>query len=119
MARLQIQTEDQYSAKASGILICDTNLLVIKIWMENAYGICPDWIAESVANRTYDLHLLTNIDLPWEPDPLREHPEKRAYFLSRYESELRKLDTSWQLVSGLGDHRFSQAKSIIESTLVF
>ena len=63
------------------MVFCDTDLLVIKIWSEHSFGYCPDWILRRIEQQQYDLVLLLNVDLPWEPDPLREHPHHRQYFL--------------------------------------
>lgn len=109
IARLQLEEEDRISKQAEGILICDTTLLVIKIWMLHAYGRCPDWILESIATRPYDLHLLTDVDLPWRPDPLREHPDLREFFKSWYKSELTGQRLAWKLVYGLGEERTERA----------
>jgi nicotinamide riboside kinase len=39
-------------------------------------------------NRNYDLYLLTYIDVPWQDDPQREHPDKREFFYDVYRKEL-------------------------------
>ena len=88
IARGQILLEDRMESSANRILFCDTNLIVIKIWSEYKYGRCSEWILNEISRRRYDLHLLTYIDIPWEDDPQREHPHKRAYFYDRYKQEL-------------------------------
>lgn len=109
IAREQIKLEDEYAQQTQNLLICDTNLLVIKIWMEHAYKTLPDWIAEEIAARAYDLHLLTDVDLPWEPDPLREHPHMRDYFFEKYRSDLEALNVPFIIISGNLNERLEQA----------
>ena len=115
IAKLQLQLEDEIALKTNGFLICDTNLLVIKIWMESAFGVCPNWILEEIQTRKYDLYLLPDIDLPWVPDPLREHPNERLFFKNWYERELLAAKVPFQIVSGIGELRIENAILAIES----
>jgi len=115
IARLQLDAEEQIKSNANGFLFCDTNLLVIKIWMENAFGFCPEWILSSLKINTYDLILLTDIDLPWQPDPLREHPNEREYFFDLYKNELEQSGARFFVVSGFGEVRTQKAIEIIQS----
>lgn len=117
IARLQLEMEDEKASSANGILFCDTTLLVIKIWMENAFKKSPDWILNSIQSRKYDFYLLTDIDLEWLPDPLREHPHKRQFFKDWYETELVAMNTNWGLVQGFGEARTVNALSILEKRL--
>lgn len=109
IAQQQIKTEDEYAGKTKRILICDTNLFVIKIWMEHAYNFCPDWIIEAIETRHYDLHLLTGIDFPWEDDPLREHPHLREHFYDLYRNELINYNTNFVEITGAFQERLSSA----------
>jgi nicotinamide riboside kinase len=111
IARLQVEEEEKKEKEANEILFCDTTLLVVKIWMENAFGSCPDWILESVEIRKYDLYLLPDIDLPWQPDPLREHPNQREFFLNWYVRELNRMKVNWKLISGNGIFRLKGCHS--------
>jgi NadR type nicotinamide-nucleotide adenylyltransferase len=90
IARGQLAAEDAAAALATGFLFCDTDLLVIKIWAENAFGTCPDWVLAELARPRYALTLLLAPDLPWAPDPLREHPDpaQRWHFYELYKAEL-------------------------------
>lgn len=105
IARQQLQEEERLAREAKRFLFCDTTLLVIQIWMEHAYGHCPDWIRKSVEERHYDLYFLCDIDLPWEPDPLREHPMKREYFFEKFLFSLKKMNVRYELVQGYFENR--------------
>ena len=61
--------------EACRLLICDTDLSVIQLWSEVVYGRVHPEIISWLKEITYDLFLVTAPDLPWEPDPLREHPD--------------------------------------------
>jgi NadR type nicotinamide-nucleotide adenylyltransferase len=111
----QIALEDKIAKSARRFLICDTNLMVTKIWAENAYKYCPEWIAETLKTRTYHLYLLTDIDTPWVADVQREHPHLREHLLKKYEEELARRTIPYKLVSGLGNQRLENAIRIIKN----
>jgi NadR type nicotinamide-nucleotide adenylyltransferase len=95
----------------------DTELLVTKIWAEYVFRMCHPWILDHLSNQDFDLYLLTNIDLPWEEDPLREHPEpeKRIELHHLYKQNLIDLGFSFAEISGIGSERVQNAIDIIEN----
>ncbi len=78
IARGQMSLEQSKLHEANNILFTDTEMLVCKIWLEFVFGQQSPLIEKAVLQQNYDLYLLCDIDLEWEPDPLREHPDKRA-----------------------------------------
>ena len=122
IARGQLLAEEaaaalQTAAPGRQLLFCDTDLLVIKVWAEHAFGHCPAWIIEELRRPRYALTLLLNVDLPWQPDPLREHPHLRAHFMELYRQELRAL--AWPVVeiSGSGRQRLVRAIAAVGAVL--
>ncbi len=113
IARAQVLLEDQLALNAKEILICDTNLLVIKIWGEFNYGDCPAEITEEMMRRKYDLHLLTYVDIPWVDDPQREHPDKREILYELYRNELIKNDINFVEITGSHELRRAAAVNAI------
>jgi nicotinamide riboside kinase len=69
-----------------------------------------------VRNHRYDLYLLCDIDLPWQADPLREHPQQREALFQLYQQELEKLGVNYKIIRGSGEQRLSNAISAIEET---
>lgn len=114
IARGQFRAEHDLAAIASGYLFCDTELLVTKIWSEVKYGRCHPWITETMALHPHDLYLLCDIDLPWEFDPLREHPDLRGYLFGLYRDELEARGWPYAVISGLGAQRLRNAIGVIE-----
>lgn len=100
IAQAQIAEEDKLTKEANEILICDTNLVIIKIWSEFKYGDCDQTILTAMNNRKYDLHLLTYVDIPWADDPLREHPDKREVLYEIYKRELQDTNTNFVEIKG-------------------
>jgi nicotinamide riboside kinase len=87
---------------------------VTKIWSEHAFKKCDPWILKSIESHPYDLYLLTNIDLPWEYDPQREHPDMREYFFNLYRNELSSRKLPFNIISGTGGLRLANAIKIVK-----
>ncbi|HMM10697.1 MAG TPA: ATP-binding protein [Bacteroidales bacterium] len=117
IAQKQEQLIRNTMAKESPAMFADTELLVCKIWSEFVFGHCPKSIEALVEQQNFDFYLLCNIDLPWEPDPLREHPEKRQELFSMYEAELRRRHWRYAVVSGVGNQRLENAIAHINHVL--
>ena len=104
-------------ARGHRVVFFDSDLLVIKIWFEHSFGTCPEWILDSIAHQKYDLVLLMGVDLPWEPDPLREHPHLRQHFYNLYQRELREYMFNFAEVAGDYDRRFAHACFLVDELL--
>jgi NadR type nicotinamide-nucleotide adenylyltransferase len=117
IAHGQTRMEDEWLFEANKVLICDTNLLTIKIWSEHKYGNCPEEILEYHAARSYDLYLLCYIDVPWQNDPQREHPDKREHFWFIYKNELEKSQVPYVEIGGSLDERRAKAVAAIEKII--
>lgn len=98
----QAAFEDELAGKANRFLFCDTDLRVIHIWSEHRFGKTNPWVLEEIRRRKYDLILLTDTDLPWTPDPLREYPELeiRQYFFEKYLKLARESGFAFEIISG-------------------
>ena len=117
IARGQLAAEVAAQARAHRIVFCDTDLLVIKIWFEHAFGSCPEWILHRIDQQPYDLVLLMGVDLPWQPDPLREHPHLRQHFHGLFQRELRAGGANFAEITGDPDQRFARACRLIDELL--
>ena len=107
----QVALEDEIAKRAEKYLFCDTDLRVVHIWSEHRFGKTHPWVLEQIAERKYDLILLTDTDLPWTPDPQREYPEleMRNYFLDLYTKLAQESSFPFHLVSGNKDERLKIA----------
>lgn len=117
IAKMQMQEEDKQIGKSNKYLFCDTNLLVLKVWSNFVFGKCCDFILENNLKRTYNLTLLTNIDIPWEPDPLREHPNKRDELFLIYKNELEQQNIVYSIISGSHTVRLQNATNSINDLI--
>lgn len=118
IANGQQRLEETWSTSAKDILICDTNLLVIKVWSNFKYGDTDPEILKALDESQYDLYLLTCIDLPWEDDPHREHPDRREELYSIYLKELNELAVPFVEIRGSREERRKTAIEAIDRLLV-
>ncbi len=116
IARGQLATEDEIASRVKATashlpLFIDTDLHVIRIWSEYVFGDCDTAILKEIAVRHYDLYLLCDTDLPWNPDPLREYPdlEERRRIFCYYLDYLSNQPTPWAMISGREEDRLRSA----------
>lgn len=117
IAHGQVRIEDEWSRGANNLLICDTNLYVIKVWSMFKYGNCDAEILRQIATRKYDLYLLTFIDVPWEDDPQREHPDKRYQLYEAYLNEMKNQPVPFVEIKGEREQRRNIAIEAVEKHL--
>jgi NadR type nicotinamide-nucleotide adenylyltransferase len=102
---------------ANKVCFLDTELLVTKIWCDVKYNKCHPWIIENLEKQYFDLYLLTDVDLPWEFDPFREHPNKRKFLFDLYKTELDVLGFNYRIVSGVGAKRLKNALGFVSEII--
>ena len=121
IARGQLRHEETAAVAAAAlgrpVMFCDTDLLVMKVWAEHAFGICPAWMLAELRRPRYALTLLLDVDLPWQPDPLREHPHMRQHFMQVYRQELQLLGWPVVEISGIAGQRLTQAIAAVQSAI--
>ena len=117
IAHGQLRLEDEWIQNANKVLICDTNLIVLKVWSDDKFGVTDPEIIKAMTTRHYDLLLLTNIDMPWEDDPQREHPDKREYFWNIYKKEVAESKIPAIEISGSREERRMKAVAEIQKIL--
>ena len=113
------QHEREQAALASSppLLICDTDLLVIGIWWEAKYGALHPWLRDRLSARTPRCYLLTNPEVSWQPDPLRETAGVRDALHDRYRTNLENDGFPFVEVRGNETKRLAQARHQIEAWL--
>jgi nicotinamide riboside kinase len=105
---------------AQSLLIADTDLVVIKVWWEVRYGGTHPWLDATLAEqlaRERRCYLLPRPDIPWAPDPLREHPNDRPALHARYRALLDSLGVDYLEVGGTREERLARAAAAIEGWL--
>lgn len=110
IARLQHEAEQHALLSRPELMVCDTDLLVLIVWSEVRYGEADPWIMDTFHaglqehQRTY---LLCDYDIPWQPDPLREHQDSRDQLFARYLAKLQQWQLPHVVVKGTQQQRLS------------
>ena len=111
--------KDERLPKEALPLFCDTEMQVLRIWSEYVFGKCDNRILRAVAERQYDLFLLCDIDLPWEPDELREYPDiaRRRELFSHYQEAMLGQHKPWKIIRGENQERLDLAIGYVDELL--
>ena len=117
IARGQLALEEAIAPKANKILFCDTDPLATTIWSKWLFQDCPKEISDLASRKSYDMYLLTDIDLPWEKDQVRYFPNQRKEFLASCREALEQSGRKYHLVCGIGNERAVSAINAISTTI--
>ena len=118
IAKGQMRLENELAMEANRVLICDTDLLETLVYSEQYYEGRVDPLLRKYAKlNTYDLYLLTDIDVPWEPDDLRDRPHQREEMFRAFEQALIDFDREYIRLSGGQDQRMETAIDHIDRLL--
>ncbi len=118
IAKGQLALENEAVQKAMNLLVCDTNLLELKVYSEYYYkGFCPEFIKNEATKDNYSIYLLTYIDIPWEADILRDRPNNRREMFRIFEAELNKHGFPYEILKGNEEERCNKAIEIIDALL--
>jgi nicotinamide riboside kinase len=64
-----------------------------------------------------DLYLLAEIDLPWEPDGIRDRPHSRVEMHNRFRNELLSRKLPFVTISGSFEDRLKKAIAAVNTLL--
>ena len=111
----QMEEENRLVQIAKQFLFCDTNVLVTQVWSETHFdGYCDPRIQKWVDTFQYDHYFLTDIDVPWEHDDLRDRSNNRNEMFHYFESLLKKEKLSYTLLTGNLKRRLKKAEEILK-----
>ena len=116
IAKQQFTKEIEISdAHPDEIIICDTELITMEIWLE-FYGYeVPNWIPTFIHQASYESYFLFNTDIAWVPDGLRNNQNDREVLLNLFKRKLNYYNKNWILVSGQDDERIENVLKYIEA----
>ena len=121
IARGQRRAEQALHDTGHGLVIADTDLVVIKIWWAVRFGENDPWLdaalEEDLAAPRRRFYLLPRPDFPWVGDPLRENPDDRAVLHERYRSLLDALGVPFRELTGTKRERLAAAESAVRQTI--
>lgn len=109
----QTKLENEALLVANKFLFCDTNVMVTKVFSEMNYNFCNPILHKAALNHHYDLVFLTDIDVPWEKDDLRDTPSGREKTFAVFKQALIDNNKPFITISGDKELRFDNAVNII------
>ena len=110
----QMKLENSALQKAKNYLFVDTCLMATKVFSEIHYGFCDSKLDKAAGKHKYDLFFLTDIDVPWEQDDLRDSPKEREITFEKFKQALIENNKPFIVLTGNQDTRFQKALAIIE-----
>ncbi len=118
IAKGQMKLENTLSKKATKLLVCDTDLLETMVYSEAYYlGYCDPILEKYALKNTYDLYLLTYIDIPWEKDDLRDKPGERERMFQYFKTTLEKYNRNFIILKGDKKTRLATAIDAINNLM--
>ncbi len=97
--------------------IHDTGAEILLNWYRIQTGHSHHVLEHYLTEQQYDLCFLMAPNLPWEPDPLREHPNQkdRMQFTQEYKRLLEGQSVPLVVIDELGENRLAQMKDSLEN----
>jgi len=112
LVKNQLSLENEALNQANRFLFCDTNFLQTMIYSELYFKETDDFFWECFDNLKYDLYLLTDIDIEWEADGLRDAPLERESHYNYFKKRLMELNQPFVEISGNEQDRKQKAVQI-------
>jgi len=113
IAELQMAAEARALGRGEGVAVADTDLVVIAIWWQERFGDLPELLTRGLEARSPRIYLLTEPDLSWQPDPLRESPHDRDRLTAAQQTLLDASPFPVARVGGLGEARLARARAVL------
>ncbi len=107
IAMLQMSEEEKIMSLQPKLLICDTDLLTVKIWCEDKFRQCEHWLTHAFVDRAPDIYFLCAPDFPWQYDNQREDPERREHLYQVYRDHLIHYQKRFIELSGPVENRIN------------
>ncbi len=113
----QMATEDIQIKYANRLIFLDTNPLQTKVYVNYYYKSEYTWLLKILEERIYDFYLLTDIDIAWQPDELRDRPNNREEVLHLFKNELDTRRLPYQIIKGTDEERLKNAIEAVDNFL--
>lgn len=113
----QNRLEDALAGLADKLLFCDTDSWATDLWHERYLGTRSDSVAKRFAGRKRDLYLLTDADIPFVQDGLRDGELIRHAMHARFREVIEAEGKPYVTLSGDHENRMKTAVKACESLL--
>jgi NadR type nicotinamide-nucleotide adenylyltransferase len=113
----QAAEEDRLLPRANRVLFSDGSPLASCVWSQRYFGgVMPD-LLELSRTHAYDLYLLTDVDLPWTGDGLRNSEHLRMWLNEESKSALERFRCRYAIVRGIGVARLTSPIEVVDKVL--
>jgi NadR type nicotinamide-nucleotide adenylyltransferase len=116
IAEAQKAEEDATIARATDLVILDTDLFSTEVYAEHYFGRCPEWIAREARARAGSLYLLLAPDVPWIHDGVRDRGDRRDEMHALFAAKLRSAGVRYVEIGGDREQRFAAARQAIDAS---
>lgn len=113
----QQEHEDLVAKQARRVMFCDTDALATAIWHERYMGAWSQEVEEIAERRQYALYILTQPDIPFVQDRIRDSELLRGWMTDRFRVELTRRNRPWVLVQGPLQERLGLAIRAVDRLL--
>ena len=117
IAKGQLRLEKKYEQKKNkkSILICDTDLQVIKMWSKIKYSKCSPFILKNEPSDNF--YVLCSPDFDWVYDSLRENRSNRWEIFNYYKTDLINNNRRFIIVKGNINNRFTIISDLVKDLI--
>ncbi len=106
----EIQYKWSKSVHKEALIIEDTDLLTILIWIEFKYGYTDQRILSLLEKNLPNVYFFCEPDITWTPDPLRENEKDREIIGAQFIKYLQLFQVKYYFIHGLARSRLNLAK---------
>ncbi len=117
IARQQQSNENALARESNRVLICDTDAVSTAIWHERYLGHRSPVVDAIGMSSPHHLYLLTDCDIPFVQDGLRDGETIRGWMTQRFEEVLNGRELRWIKICGGRDERLTQAICEVDKLL--
>jgi NadR type nicotinamide-nucleotide adenylyltransferase len=117
IANEQNRMEDELARACNKILICDTDSFATTLWHERYMGYMSSEVAAFSNGRQYEHYFLTDVDIPFVQDGLRDGEHIRKDMHRRFVDELEKNNKPYTILSGSIEDRMKKAYQVCDALL--
>lgn len=117
IAEQQTALEDRLAREANRVLICDTDAFATSIWHERYMGCRSPQVEVIASARRYALYLVTDVDIPFVQDGLRDGEHIREWMHERFVTALARQGKRFAVLSGPHETRLRNAVDLVDGVL--
>jgi HTH-type transcriptional regulator, transcriptional repressor of NAD biosynthesis genes len=114
----QSRREDELAREANRVLICDNDAFAIGLSHQRHLGRpSPEVEAVAESRRRADLYLLTDANIPYDPDGAVDSEDRRQWTHEALCTQLPRTGRRWVLLTGAHEERLERAVAAVDGLL--